>query len=44
MAISANISAPEFVLLDDTGAERKLSDYFGQPVVLYFYPKDDTPG
>jgi peroxiredoxin Q/BCP len=44
MPISAGIPAPDFSLLDETGAERKLSDYRGQPVVLYFYPKDDTPG
>ncbi len=44
MPISAGIPAPQFTLLDDTGTERKLSDYQGQPVVLYFYPKDDTPG
>jgi peroxiredoxin Q/BCP len=44
MAISAGIPAPEFVLPDETGVERKLSDYRGSPVVLYFYPKDDTPG
>lgn len=44
MPISANIPAPDFVLLDDAGVERRLSDFRGQPVVLYFYPKDDTPG
>jgi peroxiredoxin Q/BCP len=44
MPISANVPAPDFTLLDDTGVERRLSDYRGQPVVLYFYPKDDTPG
>lgn len=44
MAISAGIPAPEFELLDDTGTPRKLSDYRGKNVVLYFYPKDDTPG
>lgn len=44
MPISAGIPAPQFALLDDTGTERKLSDYLGHPVVLYFYPKDDTPG
>lgn len=36
--------APDFSLLDDTGVVRKLSDYLGQKVVLYFYPKDFTPG
>jgi peroxiredoxin Q/BCP len=44
MAISAGIPAPEFEMLDDTGTPRKLSDYRGRKVVLYFYPKDDTPG
>jgi thioredoxin-dependent peroxiredoxin len=36
--------APEFALLDQDGDLRRLSDYRGKPVVLYFYPKDDTPG
>jgi peroxiredoxin Q/BCP len=36
--------APDFELATDTGERVKLSDYRGQPVVLYFYPKDDTPG
>lgn len=44
MPISAGIPAPEFEMLDDTGASRKLSDFRGKNVVLYFYPKDDTPG
>lgn len=44
MPILANIPAPDFELLDETGAPRRLSDYRGKPVVLYFYPKDDTPG
>ncbi|GAP15192.1 peroxiredoxin [Longilinea arvoryzae] len=44
MPISANIPAPDFTLKDDAGVERHLSDFRGQPVVLYFYPKDDTPG
>ena len=44
MAISAGVSAPDFNLLDDTNTPRKLSDYRGKNVVLYFYPKDDTPG
>jgi peroxiredoxin Q/BCP len=37
-------SAPDFELMSDTGEQVKLSDFRGQPVVLYFYPKDDTPG
>jgi peroxiredoxin Q/BCP len=36
--------APAFTLKDQTGTAHKLSQYAGQPVVLYFYPKDDTPG
>jgi peroxiredoxin Q/BCP len=36
--------APEFTLNDATGASHRLSDYAGKWVVLYFYPKDDTPG
>lgn len=36
--------APEFQLKDDTGKEVALSDFKGKTVVLYFYPKDDTPG
>jgi peroxiredoxin Q/BCP len=44
MPIQAGITAPDFTLPDETGVERKLSDYRGAPLVLYFYPKDDTPG
>lgn len=44
MPIKAGISAPDFELLDENGTPHKLSDYRGRPVVLYFYPKDDTPG
>src|SRR5574341_2653909 len=44
MPISAGSPAPDFELLDDTGAPRRLSDFRGKPVVLYFYPADDTPG
>ena len=44
MTIDANTRAPEFEMLDDTGTKRKLADFRGQPVILYFYPADDTPG
>jgi peroxiredoxin Q/BCP len=44
MPIPANQSAPDFTLADETGTLRSLSDFRGKPVVLYFYPKDDTPG
>jgi peroxiredoxin Q/BCP len=36
--------APDFALESDTGETVRLSDLRGKPVVLYFYPKDDTPG
>jgi thioredoxin-dependent peroxiredoxin len=36
--------APDFELTSDAGERVKLSDLRGKPVVLYFYPKDDTPG
>jgi thioredoxin-dependent peroxiredoxin len=36
--------APEFTLTSDTGESVSLSDFRGRPVVLYFYPRDDTPG
>ena len=36
--------APDFELTTDAGESVKLSDYRGKTVVLYFYPKDDTPG
>ncbi len=44
MPIASGIPAPDFELLDDTNTPRKLSDYRGRNVVLYFYPADDTPG
>jgi len=44
MPIQAGIIAPEFTLLDENGVPRTLADYRGNPLVLYFYPKDDTPG
>jgi peroxiredoxin Q/BCP len=36
--------APDFTLTSDSGEAVTLSDLRGKPVVLYFYPKDDTPG
>ena len=36
--------APEFKLLDQDGKEHTLSMYLGKKVLIYFYPKDDTPG
>ena len=44
MTISAGIPAPDFTLADENGTQCHLSDYKGQTVILYFYPKDDTPG
>ena len=44
MPISAGSPAPEFEMPDDTNVLRKLSDYRGKNVVLYFYPADDTSG
>ena len=44
MPIASGIPAPEFEMLDDTNVLRKLSDYRGKSIILYFYPKDDTPG
>lgn len=38
------MKAPSFSLPDQDGHVRQLSDYLGKWVVLYFYPKDDTPG
>ncbi|MEN6493991.1 MAG: thioredoxin-dependent thiol peroxidase [Thermoguttaceae bacterium] len=42
--IEAGQKAPNFTLPADDGSKVKLSDLRGQPVVLYFYPRDDTPG
>jgi len=44
MPIESGIPAPDFELPDETGTIRRLSDFRGRPVVLYFYPKDDTKG
>ncbi len=44
MPIQNGIPAPDFELMDENSIPRKLYDYLGKPVVLYFYPKDDTPG
>lgn len=42
--LAAGQQAPDFSLLTDTGADLTLSSLRGKTVVLYFYPKDDTPG
>jgi thioredoxin-dependent peroxiredoxin len=42
--IDEGTEAPDFELASDDGSAVRLSDLRGKPVVLYFYPKDDTPG
>jgi peroxiredoxin Q/BCP len=37
-------TAPDFTLADQNGSMHTLSSYLGQKIVVYFYPKDDTPG
>ena len=44
MALSIGAVAPDFIVKDTQGNTVKLADYAGKTVVLYFYPKDDTPG
>ena len=44
MALQPGDSAPDFTLPDQTGTDVKLSAFCGRPVVVYFYPKADTPG
>lgn len=44
MPIATGLIAPDFELFDENGKPHRLSDYRGQTVLLYFYPKDDTPG
>lgn len=44
MTVQIGQTAPDFELLADNGEKVKLSDYKGKHVVLYFYPKDMTPG
>ncbi len=44
MAVEEGKKAPAFALEDARGKKLSLADLAGKPVVLYFYPKDDTPG
>ncbi|MGI0486793.1 peroxiredoxin [Pantanalinema rosaneae CENA516] len=44
MPLSVGDTAPHFTVKDTNGNTVSLSDYAGKTVVLYFYPKDDTPG
>jgi len=42
--LEIGMKAPDFTLTDKDGNSVNLSDFFGKKVVLYFYPKDNTPG
>jgi peroxiredoxin Q/BCP len=44
MPLQVGSTAPDFTVKDTNGNTVKLADYAGKKVVLYFYPKDDTPG
>ncbi len=44
MALAVGTVAPNFTTTDDSGNTVSLADFKGKTVVLYFYPKDDTPG
>ncbi len=44
MPVQEGRAAPPFTLPDESGKPRSLADFAGHDVVLYFYPKDDTPG
>lgn len=44
MALSVGTTAPSFTVKDTQGNTVSLSDFSGKTVVMYFYPKDDTPG
>ena len=44
MAIEEGKKAPAFTLSDENGKKHALKDYLGKHVLVYFYPKDDTPG
>jgi len=44
VALEEGSLAPDFTLTSDSGETVSLADLRGKPVVLYFYPKDDTPG
>lgn len=44
MALQTGDPAPEILAKDQSGNDVKLSDFKGKKVILYFYPKDDTPG
>lgn len=44
MTLPAGTPAPDFTLPDENDEQHSLSDFRGKPLVLYFYPKDDTKG
>lgn len=44
MPIAVGDQAPQFKARDQNGVERSIADLGGKPLVLFFYPKDDTPG
>lgn len=44
MLLEVGTEAPDFTLCDQDGKSHTLSDYRGKKVILYFYPKDNTPG
>jgi peroxiredoxin Q/BCP len=37
-------AAPDFRIVDETGVQRRLADFAGRTLVVWFYPKADTPG
>ena len=43
IGLKSGMSAPDFSLIDDSGVLRSLSEFKGKKLVIYFYPKDDTP-
>lgn len=44
MNLEEGIKAPDFSLMGSDKKEHKLSEYLGKKIILYFYPKDNTPG
>lgn len=43
MSLEKGMIAPDFTTTDQNGKTVRLSDFLGKKVILYFYPKDDTP-